>query len=122
MSFNRTLEIPRMSIATYITTRYKTYTTHVTPLTQHTLDDAMKAKSRAKARCINPECTTHGLQTRRGLCEACYHVMLRLIKAGMLPNWEAAERRGLCKPKRKPGQDRFPSFVESAVVTTKPKK
>lgn len=63
-------------------------------------------------RCCNPDCPTRKPAYVRGLCEACYRTLLRLIERKKLPSLKDAESRGLCKGRKEIGSKRFP--VEAA--------
>jgi hypothetical protein len=71
-----------------------------------------------KKKCINPDCRSTGKSAKpavRGLCEACYRALKRLIKAGKLTEQEAYDR-GLWLKSQPPGAKRFPEEAGAAIV------
>jgi len=75
-------------------------------------------------RCMNPHCPSRGKAEAkyRGLCEACYKALKRLLTASGL-EWADAVRAGKCternRPGRKPGLNRFPDFPAKRLRATK---
>ena len=65
----------------------------------------MKLKAtRKRPRCCNPDCPTKGVEYTRGLCEPCYRSLRRMIEAGKVDSWEAAEDSALCRVRRPVGR------------------
>ena len=73
----------------------------------------MKPKDQPK--CMNRRCRSRGKSAAvkyRGLCDACYRSLMRLISAGKI-TMEEAESRGLCKAPVPAGSRRWPLIAGS---------
>jgi len=73
----------------------------------------MKVKSLSRnTRCMNPDCQSPrpAEAKYRGLCEACYRALKRLVEAGNI-TWAEAEEQGACLAPRPAGSSRWPTIA-----------
>jgi hypothetical protein len=68
----------------------------------------------SKADCHNPDCRSTGKSANvkyRGLCDACYRALMRLVKSGAL-TLEEAELQGRCRRPVPAGSRRWPQLAK----------